>query len=46
MSISFFTKGNVNITGEEKIIKFKSFLRNTILDVMINRGWEEVPEEL
>ena len=31
--------------ADDHIIFFKTTLRNTILDVMLGRGWEELGEE-
>ncbi len=30
--------------GPDRVIKFKSFLQNTIYDALKGRGWQEVSE--
>lgn len=36
---------NRNNRGENRVIRFKCTLQNTIADVLRSRGWQEVKEE-
>lgn len=41
---SMYNRSRIN-KGENRVIRFKCTLQNTIADVLRSRGWQEVKEE-